>query len=172
MASKLKTVGTGKTTHEEYLLKLLKEKYKVAVVSRGYKRKSNGFFVANKNATAPLIGDEPIKYHLKFKNLIVAVDTDRVHGLNKLSNLKNKPDVVILDDAYQHRSVSSKINILLTSFNDLYVDDTMLPTGNLRESPKNARRSTHIIVIKCPRDLSENEQLKIKETLKLHNNQK
>ncbi len=168
----LNTGGTGKTPHVEYLINLLKEKYKVAVLSRGYKRKSNGFVVANKNATAPLIGDEPMQYHLKFKNLIVAVDTDRVHGLNKLSNLKNKPDVVILDDAYQHRSVSSKINILLTSFNDLYVNDTMLPTGNLRESPKNARRATHIIVTKCPRDLSENEQLKIKETLKLHKNQK
>lgn len=162
----LNTGGTGKTPLVEYLINLLQNNFKVAVLSRGYKRKSKGFLIADKKATAQTIGDEPMQYNLKYKDLIVAVDNDRVHGLNQLKILKNKPDVVILDDAYQHRSVNSKINILLTAYNDLYVDDKMLPTGNLREMPKNARRATHIIVTKCPLDLSLEKQLEIKEKLK------
>lgn len=162
----LNTGGTGKTPLVEYLINLLQNNFKVAVLSRGYKRKSKGFLIADKKATAQTVGDEPMQYNLKYKDLIVAVDNDRVHGLNQLKILKNKPDVVILDDAYQHRSVNSKINILLTAYNDLYVDDKMLPTGNLREMPKNARRATHIIVTKCPLDLSLEKQLEIKEKLK------
>jgi len=168
----LNTGGTGKTPHVEYLINLLKNNFKVAVLSRGYKRKSKGFLIADKKAIAQTIGDEPMQYYLKFKNLIVAVDSDRAHGLNQLKKIKNKPDVVILDDAFQHRSVHSKINILLTSYNDLYVDDIMLPTGNLRETPKNARRATHIIVTKCPLDLSVEKQLEIRERLKPNPNQK
>lgn len=168
----LNTGGTGKTPHVEYLINLLKNTFKVAVLSRGYKRKSKGFLIADKKATAQTIGDEPMQYYFKYKDLIVAVDIDRAHGLNQLKKIKNKPDVVILDDAFQHRSVHSKINILLTSYNDLYVDDIMLPTGNLRETPKNARRATHIIVTKCPLDLSVEKQSEIRESLKPNPNQK
>lgn len=168
----LNTGGTGKTPHVEYLINLLQKNFKVAVLSRGYKRKSSGFLIADKKATAQTIGDEPMQYNLKYKDIIVAVDNDRAHGLNQLKKIKNKPDVVILDDAFQHRSVHSKINILLTAYNDLYVDDNMLPTGNLREMPKNARRATHIIVTKCPLDLSVEKQSKIREKLKINPNQK
>ena len=168
----LNTGGTGKTPHVEYLINLLQKNFKVAVLSRGYKRKSSGFLIADKKATARTIGDEPMQYHLKFKKLIVAVDSDRAHGLNQLKKIKNEPDLVILDDAYQHRRVHSKINILLTSYNDLYIDDKMLPTGNLREMPKNARRATHIIVTKCPLDLSAEKQLEIREKLRPNSNQK
>jgi tetraacyldisaccharide 4'-kinase len=168
----LNTGGTGKTPHVEYLVNLLQKNFKVAVLSRGYKRKTKGFLIADNKATARLIGDEPMQYHLKYRNLIVAVDRDRVRGLNKLKDLKSKPDVVILDDAFQHRRVKSKINILLTAYGDLYVDDKMLPTGNLRETPKNARRASHIIVTKCPLNLPLEEQLEIEEKLHLKSDQK
>ena len=158
----LNTGGTGKTPHVEYLIKLLQNKYKVAVLSRGYKRKTKGFYVANNKTTANLIGDEPMQYHLKFKSLIVAVDNDRTNGLNQLKKLSNTPDVVLLDDAYQHRKIKSKINILLNQHNNLYVDDSMLPTGNLRELAVNAKRASHIIITKCPIDLSEKERDEIR----------
>ena len=164
----LNTGGTGKTPHVEYLINLLKDSFKVAVLSRGYKRKSKGFVLANEHTSANFIGDEPMQYHLKFKSVNVAVDNDRAHGINQLKKLKVKPDVVLLDDAYQHRKVKAKINILLTSYNDLYVDDYMLPTGNLRELASNAKRATHIIVTKCPKDLSEEAQQEIR--LKLNPN--
>ena len=168
----LNTGGTGKTPHVEYLINLLQKTFRVAVLSRGYKRKSKGFLIADKKSNAQSVGDEPMQYKLKYKDLIVAVDNDRVHGLNKLKSLKNKPDVVILDDAFQHRQVQAKINILLTAYDDLYIDDTMLPAGNLRETPKNARRATHIIVTKCPLDLSKERQLELSKKLSLNPNQK
>ncbi|MCF6213562.1 MAG: tetraacyldisaccharide 4'-kinase [Flavobacteriaceae bacterium] len=168
----LNTGGTGKTPHIEYLVNLLKDQFKVAVLSRGYKRKSKGFVLANKNASANLIGDEPMQYHLKFKSVYVAVDNDRAHGINTLKKLKIKPELVLLDDAYQHRKVKLKINILLTTYNDLYVDDCMLPTGNLRELPCNAKRASHIIVSKCPKDLSAEAQQKIRLKLKPKPHQK
>ena len=168
----LNTGGTGKTPHVEYFIRLLENTFKVAVLSRGYKRKTTGFYLAGADANADLIGDEPMQYHLKFKNLIVAVDGNRTNALNQLKKLENKPDVVLLDDAFQHRRVKSKINILLTAYNDLYVDDYMLPTGNLRECAKNARRASHIIVTKCPTDLSTEEQQDIKSKLNPKEHQK
>jgi len=137
----LSTGGTGKTPHIEYLVNLLKNQFKVAVLSRGYKRQSKGFVLADKDTSVRIIGDEPMQYHLKFKSVYVAVDNDRAHGINALKKMKPKPDVVLLDDAYQHRKVKAKINILLTTYNDLYVDDYMLPTGNLRELQSNAKRA-------------------------------
>jgi len=168
----LNTGGTGKTPHVEYLVRLLKNQFKVAILSRGYKRMSKGFYLADAKTQVNLIGDEPMQYHLKFKYVQVAVDANRVRGIKNLLKLKNKPDVVLLDDAYQHRKVKSDFNILLTSFDDLYIDDYILPTGNLREKRKNITRASHIIVTKCPIDLSVKDRDKIRLKLRLQSSQK
>lgn len=158
--------GTGKTPQIEYLIQILKQHYKVAVLSRGYKRKSKGFILADQNATAELIGDEPFQFKLKFDDIIVAVDADRANAIEQLEHLNHPPDVVLLDDAFQHRSVKAGFNILLTSYNDLYINDQLLPTGNLRELKKGAKRAQIIIVTKCPANITENEQVKITRKLK------
>jgi len=152
--------GTGKTPQIEYLIRLLQNNYKIAVLSRGYKRKSEGFVLANEDATAESIGDEPFQYYKKFNNIIVCVDANRRNGIEKLEQLAVPPDIILLDDAFQHRKVKGGFNILLTSFHSLYVDDCMLPTGNLRESKLGAKRAQAIIVTKCPEELLD-EQKKV-----------
>ena len=158
--------GTGKTPQIEYLIRLLKDNFKVAVLSRGYKRKSEGFIIADKNVNAEIIGDEPFQYFKKFDNIIVSVDADRSNGIEQLEHLKKSPEVILLDDAFQHRKVKGGLNILLTSYSNLYVNDFMLPTGNLRENKKGAKRAEIIIVTKCPPNLSEKEQKKIIKKLR------
>ncbi len=158
--------GTGKTPQIEFLVRLLQDEYAIAILSRGYKRTTKGFLIANQNTKVDAIGDEPMQYFSKFKNITVAVDADRVHGIEQLTSLKDKPDVILLDDAFQHRKVEAGLNILLTSYNDLYTDDKMLPTGNLRERIEGANRAQIIVVTKCPDMLSEKEQFEI--TKKLH----
>jgi tetraacyldisaccharide 4'-kinase len=160
--------GTGKTPHVEYLIRLFQDTYKVATLSRGYKRKSSGFIIANKDATAELVGDEPFQMYLKFPKINVAVDADRKNGIEKLLALKDKPDVILLDDAFQHRKVKAGFYILLTSYNDLYYNDLMLPTGNLREYKSGAKRANMIIVTKCPEDISEIAQQNIKNKIGLN----
>lgn len=157
--------GTGKTPQIEYLIRLLQNDYKIAVLSRGYKRKSKGFIIADENITADIIGDEPFQYYKKFQDIIVAVDTNRTNGIHLLEKLKNPPDVILLDDAFQHRKVRAGFNILLTSYNNLYVDDMLLPTGNLREKISGAKRAQIIIVTKCPSNISKKEQSKIVKRL-------
>ena len=159
--------GTGKSPQIEYLIRLLKDEYLIAVLSRGYKRKTKEFQIADKNSTASQIGDEPLQFHKKFNDVIVAVDADRVHGINQLSLQEPKPEVVLLDDALQHRQVKPGFVILLTSFGSLYVDDTVLPAGNLREKKEGAKRAQIIIVTKCPSELSEMEQFEISKKLNL-----
>ncbi|WP_372745638.1 tetraacyldisaccharide 4'-kinase [Lutibacter sp.] len=158
--------GTGKTPQIEYLIRLLKDNFKVAVLSRGYKRKSEGFVLADKTSTAEIIGDEPFQYFKKFENILVCVDADRTNAIEELEHLTKAPEVILLDDAFQHRKVKGGLNILLTSYNNLYVNDTMLPTGNLRESKKGAKRAQVIIVTKCPVDLTEKEQSRITKKLR------
>ncbi|MBE0422582.1 MAG: tetraacyldisaccharide 4'-kinase [Lutibacter sp.] len=153
--------GTGKTPQIEYLIDLLKNDYKMAVLSRGYKRKSKGFLMADATISAEIIGDEPFQIHLKFPEAIVCVDADRTNGITKLEELENPPMVILLDDAFQHRKVRGGFNILLTTYLNLYVNDTMLPTGDLRENASGANRAQAIIVTKCPADISENEQKEI-----------
>ncbi len=109
--------GTGKSPQIEYLIRLLKG-YSLAVLSRGYKRKSKGFQLADKSSTVSQIGDEPLQFYRKFENIIVAVDTDRSNGIRQLEKLKKPPDIILLDDAFQHRKVKGGLNILLTSFGD------------------------------------------------------
>ncbi len=164
--------GTGKTPQIEYLIQLFADKYKVASLSRGYKRKSSGFILADSNANAEIIGDEPFQYYTKFPNIQVAVDADRKNGIEQLLSNPIKPNLILLDDAYQHRRVKAGFYILLTSYNELYSDDFQLPTGNLRESCKGAKRANIIVVTKCPSDLSIVEQDNIKDKLAISANQK
>ena len=159
--------GTGKTPMVEYLIRLLKEETNLATLSRGYGRKTKGFLLAEDNITATELGDEPFQFYHKFKDEItVAVDEDRQHGISTLRAIKPKPEVVILDDAFQHRKVKAGYNILLTTYNNLYVDDFVLPTGNLREPKKGAKRANIIVVTKCPESLTQLEKKAIVLKLK------
>ena len=164
--------GTGKTPMVEYLVRLLKDDYKVATLSRGYKRKTKGFHLANETSTVNTLGDEPFQFLDKFKNdIIVAVDADRNNGINNLRKLANPPGIILLDDAFQHRKVKAGFNILLTTYSNLYIEDVVLPTGNLREPRNGAKRANIIVVTKCPKDISENEKSKIIEKLDIENYQ-
>jgi tetraacyldisaccharide 4'-kinase len=157
--------GTGKTPQIEYLIRLLSPKYKVATLSRGYKRKSKGFVLADANANAEILGDEPFQYFQKFPEIKVAVDADRVNGITQLLSQKDKPEVVLLDDAFQHRRVKAGFYILLTTYSDLFFNDFILPMGNLREARSGARRADMVVVTKCPVNISEGEQKKIREKI-------
>jgi tetraacyldisaccharide 4'-kinase len=159
--------GTGKTPQIEYLIRLLSDRYSVATLSRGYKRKSEGFVLASETSNAEILGDEPFQFYQKFPNIQVAVDANRTNGIIQLLSQNEKPQVILLDDAYQHRKVKAGFYILLSSYDDLYADDFMLPTGNLRESRSGANRANIIIVTKCPKDLSDEKQAQIRLKLKL-----
>lgn len=159
--------GTGKTPQIEYLIRLLSPGHKVATLSRGYKRKSKGFILADGNSTAQILGDEPCQLHLKFPEIQVAVDADRKTGIERLLSLPEKPDIILLDDAFQHRRVKAGFYILLTAYGDLFCDDFMLPTGMLREGRSGAKRADAIVVTKCPVTLSEAEQQKIRRKINL-----
>ncbi|MCL4153856.1 UNVERIFIED_CONTAM: hypothetical protein GTU68_060751, partial [Idotea baltica] len=169
----LSTGGTGKTPIIEYLIRLLKDEKSLATLSRGYKRKTEGFVLADENANTDTIGDEPFQFYHKFKNKVkVAVDSNRQNGIDKLRDLSDKPEVILLDDAYQHRKVKAGFNILLTAYDNLYYKDIVLPTGNLREPRSGAIRADIIVVTKCKKDISEAEKSKITSKLKLKNHQK
>ena len=168
----LSTGGTGKTPQTEYLIRLLSPLYNVAVLSRGYKRKSKGFVLASANSNAQTLGDEPYQFYSKFPNIRVAVDANRKNGIEQLLSLSPKPDVILLDDAYQHRRVKAGLYIVLTAFGDLYANDYILPAGNLRESKSGAKRAGVIVVTKCPPNLSAREQKLIADKLSPALNQK
>jgi len=157
--------GTGKTPQIEYLIRLLSPTYKVATLSRGYKRKSEGFILADSTSNDQIIGDEPFQFYKKFQTIQVAVDANRKNGIEKLLSQTNKPEVVLLDDAFQHRKIKAGFYILLTSYGDLYSDDFILPMGNLRESRTGAKRANLVIVTKCPATLSSDEQREIQAKL-------
>ncbi len=145
--------GTGKTPHTEYLISIL-NKYKVAVVSRGYKRKTKGFVEASTNSKVTDVGDEPLQIKQKFSNITVVVDEKRVHAVENLLNKQNKPDVILLDDAYQHRYIKPGLNILLVDYNRPIFKDFILPVGRLREPAHNSKRADIIIFTKCPDSLT------------------
>lgn len=163
--------GTGKTPMIEYLIRLLKTNYKVATLSRGYKRSTKDFQVADYNSTALTIGDEPFQFHHKFDDITVSVDSNRQHGIAKLLSLKPSPDVILLDDAFQHRKVRAGLNILLTTFDKLYINDFSLPTGNLREPKSGAKRADIIVVTKYPKNISSDEKQDVINSLKPLKNQ-
>ncbi|PQJ82418.1 tetraacyldisaccharide 4'-kinase [Polaribacter glomeratus] len=160
--------GTGKTPQIEYLIRLLKDATKVAVLSRGYKRKTKGFLMVNNQHTANDVGDEPLQYFKKFTNINVAVHENRVEGIANLLAQKSS-EIVLLDDAYQHRKVKGSFYILLTKYDDLFTDDFLLPTGNLRESNSGAKRTDVIVVTKCPFNIKNEEKEQIKIKLKKFN---
>lgn len=163
--------GTGKTPHTEHLIRLLKDTHKIAVLSRGYKRKTKGFLVAKDGTTAAEIGDEPYQMHSKFPDVLIAVDEDRCHGIEILSNiLKADKDprkiCILLDDAYQHRKVKAGLSILLADYNRPVYHDHLLPAGRLRELHKRADRADLIVITKCPANLSPTEQNAIEQQMK------
>ncbi|HSV88030.1 MAG TPA: tetraacyldisaccharide 4'-kinase [Bacteroidales bacterium] len=142
--------GTGKTPHVEYLLGLLKDRYNIAVLSRGYKRKTSGFLVVNPSHKANEVGDEPLQICRKFPDVIIAVDERRKNGINKIRQLFPQVNLIILDDAFQHRYVSPGLSILITGFYNPFFDDYLLPCGSLREFRSGAKRASALIVSKTP----------------------
>lgn len=162
--------GTGKTPMIEYLLELLLPTYKVATLSRGFGRDTKGYRLVSSEDTASNVGDEPLQFKNKFKNAIIAVDENRRRGIDKLKKEHN-PDIILLDDAFQHRKVKAGLNILLTRYNDIYEQDFMLPTGNLREPIIGAERAKIIVVTKCPQELSIELQESIRGKLNPRNYQ-
>ena len=157
--------GTGKSPTIEYLVRLLQNDYKLAILSRGYKRESRGFQIANERSDARQIGDEPFQFYQKFNSITVAVDADRQNGISNLIS-KVRPEVILLDDAFQHRKVKPGFSILLTSYDNLYSKDIVLPTGNLREPRSGAKRANCIIVTKCPSQLTSSQKASIISGLK------
>lgn len=164
--------GTGKTPHTEYLINILQTKYKLASLSRGYKRKSEGFVLANENSNSLDLGDEPMQMNRKYPKLNVAVDADRVNGVQQLLTNDNglKLDCILLDDAYQHRYIKPGLSILLIDYNRPISNDFVMPMGRLRENSSGKKRADIIIMSKCPSDLSESdtEKLKIKINPQAH----
>ena len=162
--------GTGKTPHVEYLIRLLKDRAKVAVLSRGYKRKTSGFVLAGDDATVRTIGDEPYQMKTKFPNITVAVDKKRTRGIEKLTSgdYVKDIDVILLDDAFQHRYVKPGINILLVDYHRLIIYDKLLPAGRLREPVVSKNRADIVIITKCPKDLKPMEFRVITKAMSLY----
>lgn len=146
--------GTGKTPHTEYIADLLRDKFNVAVLSRGYKRKTPGFLFADERSKVTDIGDEPMQIYRKYPDITIAVDRKRVHGAKKILEEKPETSVIILDDGFQHRRLTPGYSILLSDFNRLMIRDHLLPYGNLRESLHNMRRADIIIITKSPEKIS------------------
>ena len=142
--------GTGKTPHAEYIIDLLRKDFKVALLSRGYKRRSKGFRLVSQSLSVKDAGDEPLQVLLKFPEIIVAVDRDRANGIRTILKEHPETEVIILDDGYQHRKVKPGLSILLTDFNKLMTRDFLMPYGNLRENRNNRKRADVIVVTKTP----------------------
>ncbi len=165
--------GTGKTPHVEFLLSQLSDDWKTAVLSRGYKRKTKGFQVALLSDNAETVGDEPWQIFSKFApRVIVAVDEKRVRGVEEIIGLKQGVELIILDDAYQHRYIKPGLSILLSDFQNLYTNDFVLPFGTLREKSKNSKRADIIIVTKCDKDVVKDMKIdELKKKMKLRKHQ-
>jgi len=164
--------GTGKTPHVEYLIRLFSQSYKVAVISRGYGRKTKGFKLAAGQMTYREIGDEPLQFYKKFKNIILAVDEKRKRGINKILKLDSPPQLILLDDAFQHRSVKAGLNILLTDFHNLYPKDFLFPIGKLRDINAAAKRADIIVVTKTPNVFSPFTRRRLTEIIQPKTHQK
>ena len=162
--------GTGKTPHTEYLIKLLQDSFQVAVLSRGYKRKTRGFILANEHSTVHDIGDEPYQMKMKFPKIHMAVDANRCNGIEQLcrSQVMPETDMILLDDAFQHRYVKAGLNILLIDYNRLITEDTLLPAGRMREPESAKYRAQMVIITKCPKNMTPMEYRVISNQLELH----
>ena len=158
--------GTGKSPMVEFLLRLLHRQTEVAVLSRGYKRKTSGYSLAGWGTTALEIGDEPMQFHLKFPDVSVAVGEERIVAIPQL--LHDKPDtkVIVLDDAFQHRSVKAGFNIILTDYSNLFTRDWFLPTGDLRDEKTSYKRADVLVVTKCRTDMPVTEKAAIAEEIR------
>ena len=155
--------GTGKTPHVEYLVRLLSKKYRISTLSRGYGRKTKGFILADEQSTAQDIGDEPMQYYLKFKDKInVVVCENRVVGVDEIQYKFADNQIVILDDAFQHRKIAPHLNLLLSDYNKPFYDDSLVPFGRLRDIRQSAKRADAVIITKCPSLITEQEKEKIR----------
>jgi len=159
--------GTGKTPLTEFIIDILKDDYRVALLSRGYKRKTQGVIVADDYSTAHDIGDEPYQIKQKFSEISVVVAERRVLGIEKILQEESVPEIVVMDDAYQHRYVKPGLSLLVMDFNRPLWKDCMLPAGELREPAKGKKRADIIVVSKCPKNLAENQQEHIIEKLNI-----
>jgi len=157
--------GTGKSPMVEYLVRLLGTRYNLATLSRGYKRKTKGYALAGPDTTALEIGDEPMQFHAKFPHISVAVGEERIVAIPQLLHDRPNTEVIVLDDAFQHRPVQPGLSILLTEYQNLFTRDWFLPTGDLRDERRSAKRADIIVVTKCPADLSRGEKEKITEEI-------
>jgi len=164
--------GTGKTPHIEYLIKLLSPYLNVATLSRGYKRKSKGFRLVRTSDNAMNAGDEPLQFKVKNPNVTVAVAESRNIGIPMIVQSHPETQVVLLDDAFQHRSVKPDLNILLTEYNNLFVNDYLLPSGRLREPRDAYKRADIITVSKCPMEISQSDRADIIKKIKPLDNQR
>ncbi|MGE5383056.1 MAG: tetraacyldisaccharide 4'-kinase [Omnitrophica WOR_2 bacterium] len=164
--------GTGKTPHVEYLLRLFGKSMQLATLSRGYGRRTTGFRIATSTDTAATIGDEPLQFHSKFPEITVATDESRRHGIDELLRKHPDTELIILDDAFQHRYVKPGFSILLTDYHTLYSEDYLLPYGTLRESRSGARRANLIVVTKTPNVLSVYERQSITAGIRPRKGQK
>jgi tetraacyldisaccharide 4'-kinase len=162
----LSTGGTGKTPHIEFIISLLKDTYKVGVVSRGYGRNTKGFFVVNGDSEAKAVGDEPLQIKLNHPYANVAVGEQRIVAIPSLLQGAPETQVVLLDDAYQHRYVEAGLYVLLTDYNAMFYNDMVLPAGNLREGKRGYRRAEIIVVTKCPKNISVQEKETITKKIK------
>lgn len=158
--------GTGKSPMVIYLASVLEEKYKVAVLSRGYKRKTVGYVLANEKTSALDIGDEPMLFKNKFPGMAVAVGEERVEAIPLLLHDRPETRVILLDDAFQHRKIIAGMNILLTEYSNLFTRDWYLPTGDLRDSRQQYKRADIIVVTKCPDDISESKMNEITKEIR------
>ncbi len=154
--------GTGKSPMVSYLINVLKDQKQIATLSRGYGRSTKGFVLAKSGLTHVDLGDESFQYFQNFgKDVLVAVCEDRQNGISKLRDLQPKPDVIVLDDAYQHRKVTAGFNVLLSTYSNLFTDDIVLPTGNLREPKSGYKRANAIVVTKCPDTILDEDKKQI-----------
>ena len=160
--------GTGKSPMVEYLIRLWHKQRRVGVLSRGYKRKTKGFILATETSTVLDLGDEPFQFWWKFKDFILAVCANRVEGVERMLALPAPPELIILDDAFQHRPVKAKINIVLTAYGHLFTDDWLLPMGRLRDVVSRVQQADIVVVTKCPPTLSVAERTAITQKLQQH----
>lgn len=164
--------GTGKSPMVEYLARLLKDRYKVATLSRGYKRKTKGYALAGENTNALEIGDEPMQFHTKFPDITVAVGEERIVAIPQLLHDRPDTEVILLDDVFQHRPVKAGLNILLSEYQNLYTRDWFLPTGDLRDERNSSKRADIIVITKCPAALPPEEKAKVVKELAPRDHQK
>jgi tetraacyldisaccharide 4'-kinase len=164
--------GTGKSPMVEYLVRILRDKYRLATLSRGYKRKTKGYALAGAGATALEIGDEPMQFHVKFPDVAVAVGEERMDAIPQLLHDRPETQVIILDDAFQHRAIRAGLDILLTEYDNLFVHDFYLPTGDLRDLKSSYKRAEIIVVTKCKPGLTEAERDRLKKLIHLLPHQK